>query len=84
MNQWFCFITVVVLPDMNPIGHLWAVLKSALFHRFPGTTTLPAGVKTVMETRISLVWLDIGEDVLNTLIERKPQRIAAERWYTRL
>ena len=57
---------------MNSIEHLWAILKSALFHCFFDTITLPSGptaIKTVIEARIKLIWVDIGEDVLNTLIE---------------
>ena len=34
-------------PDMNPIEHLWVVLKKELHQRFPDTKDLPRGPAAV-------------------------------------
>jgi len=77
-------------PDMNPIEHLWAALKTELHRRFPDTKCLPGGppaVKRVLAERLALVWADIGPEVMERLIESMPRRvaalIAALGWYTR-
>jgi transposase len=76
-------------PDMNPIEHMWRVLKAALHKRFPDTSTLRGGpekVREVLEQRLKVVWQDIGADVLTNLVESMPRRVAvlyaAKGWYT--
>jgi len=77
-------------PDMNPIEHMWAALKSALHTRYPDTKDYPGGppaVKRMLEERLTTVWADIGPEVMDRLVESMPRRIAAlieaRGWYTK-
>jgi transposase len=77
-------------PDLNPIENLWAILKMELHRRYPDTKYLrgsPATVKSVLKKRLHEVWWDIGEGMLNQLIESMLERVQAvleaEGWYTR-
>jgi transposase len=76
-------------PDMNPIEHLWPVVKNELFRRFPDTSTLRGGcakVKSELKARLTVVWDNIGEEVLDRLIASMPERVKAlleaKGWYT--
>ena len=76
-------------PDMNPIEHLWRVLKASLHKRFPDTSVLHGGsekVREVLEERLKVVWKEIGPEVLANLVESMPRRVAAlyaaQGWYT--
>jgi transposase len=77
-------------PDMNPIEHLWAVLKKELHRRFPDTKDLPGGpaaVKRALAERLAMVWADIGAEVMEGLVASMPRRVQAlleaEGWYTK-
>ena len=77
-------------PDMNPIEHLWAVLKKELHRRFPDTKDLPGGppaVKRALAEQLVLVWADIGAEVMERLVASMPRRVeallVAAGWYTR-
>ena len=76
-------------PDMNPIEHLWAVLKKELYRRFPDTSNLSGGpaVQRALAERLAIVWEDIGVDTMNTLIDSMPRRVQAlidaKGWYTK-
>jgi len=76
-------------PDLNPIENLWAWLKLELYQRYPDTKYLPGGattVKVVLKKRLQEIWWEIGEDVLDRLIQSMPHRveevIKADDWYT--
>ena len=76
-------------PDMNLIKHLWAHLKLELHKRYPDTKRLsgsPDMIKRVLKVRLAEVWWDIGEDLLNRLIDSMPHRVqvllSAGGWYT--
>jgi len=76
-------------PDLNPIENLWAWLKLELYRRYPDTKYLPGGattVKVVLKKRLQEIWWEIGEDVLDRLIQSMPHRveevIKADDWYT--
>jgi transposase len=76
-------------PDMNPIENLWAHLKFELHRRYPDTKYLsgsPAIIRGILKRRLLEVWWEIGEEVLNGLMESMPQRVdalvKAEGWYT--
>jgi len=76
--------------DMNLIENLWAILKRELHRRYPDTKYLsgsPAKVRSILKERLSTIWWDIGEEVLNKLIESMPERVRelreAKGWYTR-
>ena len=76
-------------PDLNPIEHVWAILKAELYRRYPDTMYLKGSESMVREElrkRLNEIWWDIGEDVLNRLIDSMPNRIQAvlkaRGWYT--
>jgi transposase len=76
-------------PDLNPIEHLWSILKAELYRRYPDTMYLKGSESTVrgeLRKRLNEIWWDIGEDVLNKLIDSMPNRIQAvlkaRGWYT--
>jgi DDE superfamily endonuclease len=75
--------------DMNPIEHLWERLKRELHQRYPDTFSLkgsPESIKATLCQRLYEVWWDIGEDILNHLVESMPRRVKAllkaGGWYT--
>jgi hypothetical protein len=77
-------------PDMNLIEELWAHLKTELHQRYPDTSMLQGSPDTIRQKlieRLFTVWWDIGEEVLNRLIDSMPCRvhalIAARGWYTK-
>ena len=76
-------------PDMNPIEHLWQVLKAKLHSKYPDTRILRGGpekVREMLEERLKDVWLEIRPDVLEELIRSMLRRVAALKkakgWYT--
>ena len=76
--------------NMNPIENLWVHLKLELHRRYPDTKSLcgsPDAIKRVLRTQLTEVWWDIGEEVLNRLLDSMPHRVqallAAEGWYTK-
>ena len=76
-------------PDMSPIENLWARLKLELHRRYPDTASLrgnPNTVKQILIPSLMEVWWNIGEEVLNALIESMLQRVnalwKAKGWYT--
>ena len=76
-------------PDMNPIEHLWAHLKLELHRRYPDTKYLRGSsdaVRLELCRRLMEVWWQIGEGVLQNLLESMPHRvhalIKAGGWYT--
>jgi hypothetical protein len=95
MKAWFAEQAFKVMewppnsPYMNPIEHMWPVLKAALHKRYPDTSTLRGGpekVRQVLEERLKIVWEEIGEEVLANLVESMTRRAAAlytvKGWYT--
>ena len=73
---------------MNPIEEFWAHLKAELLRRYPDMKLLqgtPAAIKRKLQDRLWEIWWDIGEDMLDRLIESMPHRvkalIAAQGWY---
>ena len=76
-------------PDMNPIENLWALLKMELHKRYPDTATFrgpPHTIQQKFRERLMEVWWDIGEAVLDRLIDSMPNRVQAlievDGWYT--
>ena len=74
---------------MNPIEHLWEYLKHELHRRFPDTMHLsesPATVKKILKEQLIVIWREIGEKVLNQLLDSIEDKvkvlIKAEGWYT--
>jgi len=76
-------------PDMNLIENLWAHIKIELYKRYPDTATLrgpPHIIRANLRERLLEVWWEIGEDVLNRLVDSMVDRIQAlidaKGWYT--
>lgn len=76
-------------PDLSLIENLWAHLKHELRIQYPDTATLkgsPETIKAILRGRLHKIWWEIGEEVLNKLVEDMPKRvkevIAARGWYT--
>jgi transposase len=77
-------------PDLNPIEHIWRILKAELYRQYPDTMYLAGSGKAVRKelcNRLNKIWWDIGEDVLNRLIDSMPDRVQAvlkaKGWYTK-
>ncbi len=76
-------------PDLNPIEHVWRLLKRILHEMFPDTTDLrdnEAGHEE-LRRRMLLAWAAIPQAKIVRLISSMPARLAACRnargWYTR-
>ena len=76
-------------PDLNPIEHLWSILKTELYKRYPDTMYLRGSknaVKDELRNRLNTIWWEIDEEVLNHLVDSMPKRveavIKAKGWYT--
>jgi len=89
-NEFSTMVWPAYSPDMNPIEELWAYLKTELHRRYPDTRSLKGSndeIKRKLQDRLWEVWWDIGEEVLNGLIDSMPRRvealIAAWGWYTK-
>jgi len=77
------------LPDLNPMEPIWSILKAELHRRYPDTMYLKCSESMVREEvckRLNKISWDIGENVLNRLIDSMPNRIRAvlntRGWYT--
>jgi transposase len=59
-------------PDLNPIEHIWKVLKVAVSKRTPP-------VRTEDELRMALVdeWSKISPDMVSKVVENMPRRVKA-------
>ena len=76
-------------PDMNLIEQLWAHLKRELHRRYPDTKHIggsPEHIRNILQARLTEIWWDIGEEVLNRLVESMLHHvcalITAGGWYT--
>jgi len=76
-------------PDMNLIENLWAHVKIELYKRYPDTAILrgpPHIIRAKLRERLLEVWWEIGEDVLNCLVDSIVDRVQAlidaKGWYT--
>ena len=76
-------------PDLNPIENLWHLLKERIVDLHPELADLPKSDQSLdrlYDVAIE-VWLDIGIDLVNTLIDSMPARVQAVReakgWYTK-
>jgi len=76
-------------PDLSLIENLWVHLKDELRKQYPDTATLKGSARTIkvtLQQRLHKIWWDIGEEVLNRLVEDMPKHckevIAVRGWYT--
>ena len=64
---------------MNPIENLWVLLKMELHKQYSDTATLhgPHTIRQKLKKRLMEVWWDIGEEVLDRLIDNISSRVQA-------
>jgi hypothetical protein len=76
-------------PDLNPIEHIWKLLKYNIRKMFPRLDLLKNNEvdRAKLTKCIKLAWEAITEDQINTLIDSLPRRldscIRAQGWYTK-
>lgn len=76
-------------PDMNLMENLWSYLKLELDRKYPDTKTIhgpPQVIRLVLAQRLTEIWWNIAEEVLDRLVDSMPHRIQAlieaKGWYT--
>ena len=77
-------------PDLNPIEHLWALLKRALYQQFPAIEQLQGPrdyVEMELGRALQLAWESIPEDTLRRLGKSMRRRVQAvykaKGWHTK-
>src|SRR5579859_3822172 len=83
-------LTIIDWPANSPDLSLIETSKtSSVFKQYPDTATLKGSARTIkvmLQQRLHKIWWDIGEEVLNRLVEDMPKHckkvIAARGWYT--
>ena len=60
------------LPDLNPIEHIWAIMKHRIAKEYAHITSQAEMKRVVQE-----MWDSFGDDEFNHLIESMPERIEA-------
>ena len=77
-------------PDLNPIEHIWYLLKARAYKLFPEMAALRGGQSTVeaaMRPLLESAWRDISVDIVGKLtdsfIDRISAVIEADGWYTK-
>ena len=94
--EWLLNHTIEVLdnwpahsPDLNPIEHMWALLKRRMKQLYPDIWLLKKNQVDVAEfTRcLQACWWAISQDEIDRLIDSMPRRLAAVKkargWYTK-
>ena len=76
-------------PDLNPIENLWALLKAAIYERYPKLESAPDTVETLRQL-IEVAkecWRELSENILCNLSDTMPHRVQAVLrsggWYTK-
>jgi transposase len=77
-------------PDLNPIEHVWVVLKQRLHKKYPNIANTPGGpgkVKARLAEVLPEIWDTIPAELFESLYKSMPDRVAAvidaKGWYTR-
>ena len=76
-------------PDLNPIEHVWSLLKRSLPKLYPELVHLKAN--TINRARLAecliTAWRQIDQDVIDRLIMSLPERLQSVKnaggWYTK-
>ena len=77
------------LLDLNPIKHLWALLKRLLYERYPwiDDITKEAEAKAKLEEALTDCWNNLPQEYIDSLIdsiEKRRQAVEdAHGWWTR-
>ena len=95
-KEWFENAAIPVLewppysPDLNPIEHMWALLKRKLYQLFPEIESFQGTQDEIRNHLFRCLWIAWGsleEGVWKALVESMPRRIeaviAAEGWQTK-
>jgi len=89
-NDWVVAKHPACSPDLNPIEHICAYMKSQLHKRFPHLMNMPEGpavVKEALADALQEIWKGIPESLLESLCSSMPRHVAAvikaEGWYTK-
>lgn len=95
IDDWFADHGVIVedwpaySPDLNPIEHLWALIKTALNEKHPHLCEMGRSIAALAEFQdaIALEWHAIDQEVIDELIKSMDYRVnevmAAKGWHTR-
>jgi transposase len=76
-------------PDINPIEHVWKMIKEALHKRYPELWKLHLSEANLayLSRCLEEVWNEIPQEKITNLIDSLPHRlravIAAKGWYTK-
>lgn len=76
-------------PDLNPIEHVWNMLKRTLYRMFPHLSNLRKNKVDIEEFKECLqkAWAALPQDQIRVLVASVPRRVEACRkargWYTR-
>src|SRR5579859_2298991 len=77
-------------PDLNPIEHVWPMLKAALQRDYPDIAIMRGGPKAIKEKMAEVlpeVWRSLSPELFQSLCASMPRRVAAVRaskgWYTK-
>jgi hypothetical protein len=76
-------------PDLNPIEHIWKLLKAKVKQIFPHIELIKRNEINIAELSrcIKLAWAAITTEEINNLIDSLPRRIdaclRAQGWYTK-
>jgi hypothetical protein len=75
-------------PDLNPIEHVWRMLKYQLYKMFPELSNLKGNTAdiAVFKECLEKVWAALDQCKIDGLLDSLPRRVAACReargWYT--
>ena len=96
VTEWFAQHNIQVdkhppySPDLNPIEHVWVVLKQKLHKQYPDIANTPGGPDAVRARLVEVlpkVWDTLPEQLFDNLYRSMPDRVAAvidaKGWYTR-
>ena len=96
VTEWFEWYNIQVdehppySPDLNPIEHVWVVLKQRLHKQYPDIADAPGGPNAVRAQLVEVlpkVWDSLPEQLFDNLYRSMPDRVAAvidaKGWYTR-
>jgi transposase len=59
-------------PDLNPIEHIWYILKTTIQKMEPRPMTIPSTIAAIRKA-----WNKLDVNILNNLVESMPDRLAA-------